>query len=152
MVTVEEDEIARAIYLLLERGKVLAEGAGAVGLAALLSRKVDNKDKTSIAIVSGGNIDLTHIYRIILRGLMREGRMARITGYVPDSPGQLRTILEIIAKHRGNVIGIEHDRADPRIPAWHAKVTITFEAAGRDVIKKILDEIREKGYTFAQQS
>jgi threonine dehydratase len=152
VVSVGEDEIARAIYLLLERGKVLAEGAGAVGLAALLSGKVENRERTSVALVSGGNIDLTHIYRIILRGLMREGRMARISGYLPDSPGQLKTVLDIIAMHRGNVIGIEHDRADPRIPAWHAKVIITFEVAGEEEMKKILEELEEEGYRFTLQS
>ena len=149
---VGEDEIAHAIYLLLERGKVLAEGAGAISLAALLSGKVDARNKTSIAIISGGNIDLTHIYRIILRGLAKEGRLARIRGFVRDSPGQLRTVLDIIAKHRGNVIGIQHDRIDPNIPAWHALVTITFEAMGREVIRKILDELASAGYSFEEVS
>ena len=150
--TVEEDEIAHAIYLLLERGKVLAEGAGAASLAGLLSGKVDTRGNTSVALISGGNIDLTHIYRIILRGLTREGRLARITGYLPDSPGQLKTVLDIIAKHRGNVIGIQHDRIDPALPAWHAKVTITFEAAGKARIKKILEELESAGYTFRLES
>ncbi len=148
MVTVEEDEIAHAIYLLLERGKVLAEGAGAISLAALLHGRIDTRGQTSTAIISGGNIDLTHIYKIILRGLTREGRLARITGYVPDSPGQLKRILEVIASKRGNVIGIQHDRIDPKLPAWHARVTITFEAAGRDKIEEILETLRREGYEF----
>ncbi len=152
VVTVEEDELAHAIYLLLERGKVLAEGAGAASLAALLSGKVDARGKTSVAIISGGNIDLTHIYRIILRGLTREGRLARISGYVPDSPGQLRNVLDIIASHRGNVIGIYHDRIDPALPAWHAKVTIIFEAPGRPAIEKILEALERGGYKFTLES
>ncbi|MEB3766076.1 MAG: threonine ammonia-lyase [Desulfurococcales archaeon] len=151
MITVEEDEIAHAIYLLLERGKVLSEGAGAVPLAALLYGRVDTRDKTSVAIISGGNIDLTHIYRIILRGLGREGRLARIAGYVPDAPGQLRRVLEVIASNRGNVIGIQHDRIDPRLPAWHAKVIVTFEAPGRDKIKMIVKTLREEGYEFWEE-
>ncbi|MCE4619530.1 MAG: threonine ammonia-lyase [Desulfurococcales archaeon] len=146
--TVEEDEIAHAIYLLLERGKVLAEGAGAASLAAIIHGKAPVRGDTTISIVSGGNIDLTHIYRIILRGLARAGRLARITGFVPDAPGQLRNILDIIAKHRGNVIGIYHDRTSENLPAWNAMVTITFEAPGREAINAILQELREKGYEF----
>ncbi len=148
--TVGEDDIAHAIYLLLERGKVLAEGAGAISLAALLSGRIDGREKRSVAIISGGNIDLTHIYRIILRGLTREGRLSRIWGYVPDSPGQLRNVLDIIARNRGNVIGIEHDRIDPNLPAWHARVIITFEAPGREKIKGILAELQEAGYKFEE--
>ncbi len=152
MVTVEEDEIAHAIYLLLERGKVLSEGAGAVSLAALLYGKVKTDGKTSVAIISGGNIDLTHIYKIILRGLLREGRLGRIAGYVPDAPGQLKHILDVIASQRGNVIGIQHDRIDPRLPAWHAKVIITFEAPGRDKIKKIIELLKKEGYEFWEEN
>lgn len=148
IVTVEEDEIAHAIYLLLERGKVLAEGAGAVSLAALIHGKIEARNRTSIAIISGGNIDLTHIYKIILRGLTREGRLARISGYVPDAPGQLSRILTIIAGRRGNIIGIQHDRIDPRLPAWHAKVTITFEAPGEEKIKEIISALKSEGYDF----
>ena len=150
--TVGESDIAHAIYLLLERGKVLAEGAGAISLAALLSGRVNTRGRTTVALISGGNIDLTHIYRIILRGLTREGRLARISGYIPDSPGQLRTVLDIIARNRGNVIGIEHDRIDPNLPAWHARVTITFEAPGRERIKQILGELAEAGYSFEEQA
>ena len=146
--TVEEDEIAHAIYLLLERGKVLAEGAGAASLAAIIHGKVPVRGDKTISIVSGGNIDLTHIYRIILRGLARAGRLARITGFVPDAPGQLRNVLDIIARHRGNVIGIYHDRTGENLPAWNAMVTITFEAPGREAIDAILRELREKGYEF----
>ncbi len=147
VVTVDEDEIAHAIYMLLERGKVLAEGAGAAAPAAILHGKIPYEGAT-VGIVSGGNIDLTHIYRIILRGLSREGRLARITGYVPDAPGQLRNILDIIASRRGNVIGIFHDRTGSKIPAWHALVSITFEAPGRQAVEEILRMLREAGYEF----
>jgi len=149
VVTVEEGEIAHAIYLLLERGKVLAEGAGATSLAALLAGKINSPPgSTNIAIVSGGNIDLTHLYRIILRGLSREGRLAKIAGYVPDAPGQLRTILDIIASKRGNVIGIFHDRTSQKIPAWHALVTITMEVPNARTVEEVLRELAENGYTF----
>ena len=148
---VSEDEIAHAIYMLLERGKVLAEGAGAVAPAAIMNRRIPGEGPVA-GIVSGGNIDLTHIYRIILRGLSREGRLATIAGYVPDAPGQLKRILEIIAGHRGNVIGIFHDRTHKSIPAWHALVKVTFEAPGVEAINKILEEVREAGYEFWLES
>jgi len=149
VVTVDEAEIAHAIYLLLERGKVLAEGAGATSLAALLYGKVNSpQGSTNVALISGGNIDLTHLYRIILRGLSREGRLAKIAGYVPDAPGQLRTILDIIASRRGNVIGIFHDRTSQKIPAWHALVTITMEVPNLETVNAILSELEEHGYMF----
>ena len=148
---VSEDEIAHAIYMLLERGKVLAEGAGAVAPAAIMNRKIPGEGPVA-GIVSGGNIDLTHIYRIILRGLAREGRLATITGYVPDAPGQLKKILSIIAGHRGNVIGIYHDRTAKSIPAWHALVKITFEAPGQKAIRNILRDIQAAGYEFWLES
>ncbi|MCE4601157.1 MAG: threonine ammonia-lyase [Desulfurococcales archaeon] len=146
---VEEDELAHTIYLLLERGKVLAEGAGAAALAAMIHGKIPAvRNRKSIAVVSGGNIDLTHIYRITLRGLAKAGRLAKITGFVPDAPGQLKTVLEVIASHRGNVIGIFHDRTSQNIPAWSALVSITVEVPGRDAIKLIIDELRRSGYEF----
>lgn len=148
VVLVDEDELAHSIYLLLERGKVLAEGAGAAALSAMIHGKLPIEGKTSIGIVSGGNIDLTHIYRIILRGLSKAGRLAKVSGYVPDAPGQLKTVLEVIAAHRGNVIGIFHDRTSQNLPAWNALVSITFEAPRREVIDKILKELRDKGYEF----
>ncbi|MCE4619301.1 MAG: threonine ammonia-lyase [Desulfurococcales archaeon] len=148
VVLVEEDELAHSIYLLLERGKVLAEGAGAASLAAIIHGKLPIAGNTSIGIISGGNIDLTHIYRIILRGLSKAGRLAKISGYVPDAPGQLKTILEVIASHRGNVIGIFHDRTSQALPAWNALVSITFEVPGRETIAKILSELKERGYEF----
>ncbi len=151
VVTVGEEEIARAMYLLLERGKVLAEGAGAAGLAALLSGRVEAGRRT-VVIVSGGNVDLTSLEKVILKGLAAEGRIARITGYIPDAPGQLKSVLEAIAEHRCNVVDVIHDRMDPSIPPGHAKVTIIFETPGPETTEKVLKSIEGRGYRFTLEA
>jgi threonine dehydratase len=148
IVLVSEEEIAYAIYMLLERAKVLAEGAGAAALAALLAGKVACEGKRVVALVTGGNIDLTTLYRVLLRGVASQGRLARITGYVLDVPGELAKILSVIAKYRGNVVDIYHDRSDAKAPAWHAKVSIVFEAPSRDTVETIVRELRSIGYVF----
>ncbi|WP_457590869.1 threonine ammonia-lyase [Geoglobus sp.] len=148
VVTVNEDEIARAIHFLLEKEKVLAEGAGAAGVAALLGGKVDVEGRRVAIIVSGGNIDLTAIYRLIIRGLANSGRLAVIRGYVPDSPGKLSEVTGIIARHRGNIIDVVHHREDLRAPAWHTALQVVFEVESPSTVNKILDELRSRGYTF----
>ncbi len=148
IVTVGEDDISRAIYMLLERKKTLVEGAGAVGVATLLSGKLKLEDKKVVALLSGGNIDLTVLNRIILRGLAESGKLARITGYIPDYPGQLRKALDVIARNRGNILDIIHDRSDPQTPAWHAKVTIVFETPNTSITRKIVEELEREGFKF----
>ena len=148
IVVVDEDEIARAMYLLLERGKVLAEGAGAASVAALLQGVKGLEGKRVVALISGGNVDLTSLEKVILKGLVREGSLARITGFIPDRPGELRRILDIIARHKCNVVDVIHDRTDPAIPPWHAKVSIVMEAPSREALEKVMAELEEAGYRF----
>ena len=146
IVTVEEEDIAEAIYVLLERKKTLVEGAGAVGVAALISGKLRVEGKRVVALLSGGNIDLTILNKIILRGLSKAGKLARVTCYIPDYPGQLKRALEVIARHRGNILDIAHDRSDPQTPPWHAKVTIVFETPNVNTTKKIIEELEREGF------
>ncbi|MET1101772.1 MAG: threonine ammonia-lyase [Pyrodictiaceae archaeon] len=148
IVTVSEEELAHTIYLLLERGKVLVEGAGAASLAALIYHKVELQGRRVIAIISGGNIDLNALYRVLLRGLAEGGRLARIIGYLPDYPGQLYQVLETIARYRGNILDIFHDRSDVMAPAWHAKVSIIFEIPSKDHLENIIKELRRRGFSF----
>jgi len=150
VITVEEDDIARAIYLLLERSKILSEGAGATGLAALISGNIDVKGKNVVAIISGGNIDLNVIYRVLLRGLTSHSRIARIEGYIPDMPGELRRVLDVIAKCKGNVLEVQHDRTDIRAPPWHAKVSILIEIPNIEALENIMDELKRCGYRFSK--
>ncbi len=152
VVNVSEDEICQAIYLVLERTKTLVEGAGAAAVAALMSGKLRVDGKEVVAILSGGNIDLTLLHRVLLRALSKAGRIVRITGYVPDYPGQLAKVLQVISAYKGNVIDINHDRSDLRAPAWHARVTITFEIPSRAVVDEVLKELKGCGMFFELES
>lgn len=142
---VEEDQIARAIYLLLERTKLLAEGAGALPIAALLSRGEEIPGKNVVAVISGGNTDLTTLYRILMRGLMREGRIARITLSLKDVPGSLEKVLKILADLRCNILDIQHDRFDLDIKPGYAKVKILMEVPSEQVIKTAITKLRDLG-------
>ncbi|MCE4599328.1 MAG: threonine ammonia-lyase [Desulfurococcales archaeon] len=147
LVTVKEEDIAKAIYLLLERGKVLAEGAGAAPLAAIISGSLSLEGDTAI-VISGGNIDLTHIYKLLLWGLTGNGRIATIHGYVPDVPGTLAKITSVIARNRGNIVEVLHDRADINTPAWHTALRISIEIPSKEAIDAILRDLRKMGYNF----
>lgn len=146
IVTVTEDEIARAMFLLLERGKLLAEGAGAAPLAALLSSKINVRNKTVIAIISGGNADLTTIYRVILRGLSLENRVIKLRAVLKDVPGTLKEVLEIIAKNRGNIVDIRHDRFTLAAKPGYAVVELIVELLDPHTKDKIIKEISRLGY------
>ena len=104
IVTVEEEEIASAILLLLEREKTVAEGAGAAAVAAILHHKIDCTGKRIAAIVSGGNIDVGILSRIIERGLAKDGRLIRLRIHLPDYPGALHTLTGVLADHRANIV------------------------------------------------
>ncbi len=112
IVTVSEEEIASAILYLLEKEKTVAEGAGAVAVAALLNHKVRGLEgRRVVAIVTGGNIDVNVISRIIERGLVRDGRLVRMLVAMQDKPGQLAKVSTVVANHRANVIEVHHTRA-----------------------------------------
>ena len=109
--TVEEEEIANAILLLLEREKTLAEGAGAAALAAVLNRKLPLAGQRVAILVCGGNIDVTLLARIIERGLVKDGRLVRLRVHLPDYPGALHRLTGILADHRANIVETAYDRA-----------------------------------------
>ncbi|RLG88711.1 MAG: threonine ammonia-lyase [Thermoprotei archaeon] len=148
IVTVSEDEIAQAMYLLLERNKILAEGAGAAGLAALLSGKINVRGKKVVTIISGGNVDLTAIYRIILRGLSSIGRIVSLRGSIPDVPGSLSRVLQIIAEERGNIVEIYHNRFEPLVDPWHAQVELIVEVPSIDIVNRIIKRLKSLGFAF----
>ena len=111
IVTVSDDEIAAAILALIEQQKLITEGAGAVSVAAAMFNKVDIKGKKVCCLLSGGNIDVTILSRVIKRGLLKSGRTYSLTIELLDKPGQLKGVADIIAKEGGNVISIHHERA-----------------------------------------
>ncbi len=149
IVTVDEDEIAHSMYLLLERAKTLVEGAGASTLAALISGKIQGiENKNVVAILTGGNADLTSIYRVIIRGLLKHGKMVKIYGYVPDTPGTLYRITEVIAKHRCNIVDIRHERFGERIPLLYTYIEILLEIPSREAVNSIINDLQKSGFEF----
>ncbi|MEM0321667.1 MAG: pyridoxal-phosphate dependent enzyme, partial [Thermoprotei archaeon] len=127
IVTVSDDEISYAIVLLLERAKLVAEGAGAASLAAVLSGKVDVRNGKTVCLISGGNIDLLMLDRVLERGLKSAGRRLKIRVVLKDKPGQLRDVLEVIAGKGGNILSIDHDRTNTNISLSLAYVTMNIE-------------------------
>src|SRR6185312_8019539 len=111
IVTVDEEEIANAVLLLLEREKTMAEGAGAAAIAALINRKIHMAGKKIAVLVCGGNMDVTLLSRIIERGLVKDGRLVRLRVHLPDYPGALHRLTGILADHRANIVETSYDRA-----------------------------------------
>jgi threonine dehydratase len=146
LVTVTEEEIANAILLLLEIEKTVVEGAGAVPLAALANRRVALEGKTVALILSGGNIDVNVIARVIERGLVKDGRLVRLRVRLRDRPGALARLTALVAEARANVLRIEHDRAFSRAPVGDSEVELTLETSGRDQIEAIKRHLAEAGY------
>lgn len=145
IVTVDDEAIANAILLMLERSKLMVEGAGAVGLAAILQGKIPAKGRV-VSVISGGNIDVNFISRIIERGLVKAGRRVRISTHIVDRPGALQKLLTLVAKSKANVIHVYHDRVERNVPLGQAVVEISLET--RDVLHtdEILAMLRSQGY------
>ncbi|MBI1388064.1 MAG: threonine ammonia-lyase [bacterium] len=146
IVLVEEEEIAAAIIVLLDIEKTLVEGAGAVPLAALMFKELGLRGKKVGLILSGGNIDLNLLSKIVERGLIKEGRMARLRIELLDIPGQLASISACISKHRANVIEVYHNRSFADVPLGKTYLDITIEARGREHTQEIVESIRQMGY------
>ncbi|SPF43861.1 L-threonine dehydratase catabolic TdcB [Candidatus Sulfotelmatobacter kueseliae] len=147
IVTVEEEEIANAILLLLEREKTLAEGAGAAALAAVLNRKLPLEGKKVAVLVCGGNIDVTLLARIIERGLVKDGRLVRLRVHLPDYPGALHRLTGILADHRANIVETAYDRAYHGVNLGDTAIDITMETRGPDHIAELLAALETAGYT-----
>lgn len=145
-VTVSEDEIATAILTLMERQKLVCEGAGAVAVAAILFGKVDLKDKTTCCVLSGGNIDVNILSRVISRGLLKTGRTADLTIHLLDKPGQLLRVSEIISDHGGNVIGVFYDQGEEEMEVNSCVLRIKMETRDSDQIEEIKQALREDGF------
>ncbi len=146
LVTVSEEEIANAILLLLEIEKTVVEGAGAVPLAALANRRVALEGRTVALVVSGGNIDVNVIARVIERGLVKDGRLVRLRVRLRDRPGALARLTALVAEARANVLHIEHDRAFSRAPVGDSEVALTLETSGRPQIEAIKQHLADAGY------
>ena len=147
VVTVSEDEIAAAILALMEKQKVVAEGAGAVSVAAAMFRKVpDMAGKKVCCIVSGGNIDVNILSRVITRGLLTSGRNAMLTIALEDKPGQLVGVASIISECGANVVGVTHERSDANMPVASCFLKVSMETRDFGQINEIRQKLTEAGF------
>jgi len=146
IVVVTEEEIANAILLLLEIEKTVVEGAGATTLAALLNRPLRLDGRAVVLVLSGGNIDVTMISRIIERGLVKDGRLVRLAVMLVDRPGALARLTTLIAESRANILHIEHHRAFSRGGIGESEVELTLETSGREQIDEIKTRLSSAGY------
>jgi len=144
VVTVNDEEIANALYLLLQRAKLVVEPAGAVALAAILSKKVNFLGKNVVAVLSGGNVNLSLLTQIIERGMIKNKLLTKISIIALDKPKVLRDILTILANLGSNVQAISHDRGTTSVPVGYVKIIITFQTLGKEQIDVIKKELNRK--------
>lgn len=147
VITVTEDEIASAILALMESQKTVSEGAGATTVAAYMFRKVDTSLKT-VCLVSGGNIDVTTLSRVIDRGLIKSGRLAEITTKVQDKPGMLINLLQIVGATGANIKEIDHKHEDVDSDVNACVVSMVLETRNADHVARIIEAIKAAGYTI----
>lgn len=145
IVTVDDEAIAGAILLLLERAKLMVEGAGAISLAAILNGKIPQKGKI-VSVISGGNIDVNTISRIIERGLVKSGRRVRLSTVLLDRPGALEGFLTVIAKLKANILHVHHDRVERHVPIGRSNVEVCLETRDTMHTEEIIATLRQDGY------
>ena len=146
IVTVSDDEISTAILELIEREKMIAEGAGATSVAAAMFNKLPIKGKNVVCLVSGGNIDVTILSRVINRGLQKAGRLAELVVELTDKPGQLLGVSEIISSYGANVVSLEHNRSDERLDINDCVLRISIETRNQEHLDEIKDALVNGGF------
>jgi threonine dehydratase len=146
IVTVDEEEIANAILLLLEKEKTLTEGAGAVAAAAVLQHKIHFTGKRVGVFIGGGNIDVSLLSRIIERGLVKDGRLVRLRIHLPDHPGALQKLAGVIASQKANIVETNYDRAYYGVLLGDTVIDITMETRGPDNIAELMAALDAAGY------
>ncbi|HEY8173278.1 MAG TPA: threonine ammonia-lyase, partial [Dehalococcoidia bacterium] len=151
VVVVGEDDIAQAMVLLLERSKLVVEGAGAVGVAALLAGKVQASGKRVAVVLSGGNVDINMIARVVEHGLMRAGRYFSLTVGLDDKPGQLAKLSSLLASTGANVLSVAHHRFGIAMPVGRVQVVLLLEVRNRDHAREVEAELRAQGFAPGPQ-
>ncbi len=147
MVLVDEDQIAAAMLTLIERKKVISEGAGAVPLAALLGRLIEiPKGSRVILVISGGNVDSPLLERVIRQGLFRNGRIMRFSVCLEDIPDALACLLSITAGLKANVLHITHQRSGRNLPVYLSRVEVELETRGPAHVEEVIQELQREGY------
>ncbi|HLU21288.1 MAG TPA: threonine ammonia-lyase [Bacillaceae bacterium] len=146
IITVDEMEIAQTMLMLLERNKLLVEGSGAVSLAALVQKRIPLKNKKVVPIISGGNVDVSFISRIIERGMVESGRFMRFRTILKDKPGNLEKILEVISELNGNILDISLSHIGDKIYPNYAQLSISIETKNQEHKDEIYAVLKTKGY------
>ncbi len=152
IVTVGEDEIASAILALMEGQKTVAEGAGAVPVAACMFGKVDTSEKKTVCVVSGGNVDVTTLSRVITKGLSKSGRLVELTTKVTDKPGSLLSMLQIVSQSGANILTISHSREDRDSEVGACIVSLVLETRNSDHVAAIKLALTDAGYPLLHNS
>lgn len=150
VVTVSEDEIAAAILALIEKQKLVAEGAGAVSVAAAMFNKVPIKGKKTVCIVSGGNIDVTSLNRVITRGLVKSGRNCTLTLDLEDKPGQLSIVTGVLGSLGANIISIAHERNTSSTQIHGCMLRAEVETRSHEHVEDIKRGLREAGFRLVE--
>lgn len=151
IITVTDDEIAAAILMLMEKQKMVAEGAGAVSVAAAMFNKLPIKGKNVVCIVSGGNIDVNILARVITRGLLMSGRKTSLTIALVDKPGQLLGVSRIISECGGNVVAVDYDNGDPDMDINSCFLKITMETKDHEHIEAIIKELEKNDFKIVKE-
>ncbi len=146
IVTVSDDEIAETILLLLERSKQVVEPAGAISLAAVLNNKIEVYDKKVACILSGGNIDVSFIHRVIQKGLVKRGREMKFKTILPDVPGSLVTLSQKISDLGANIVLVSHDRVDMDLSLDEAIIHIGCQVSSAEHGRKVIRGLEKAGY------
>jgi threonine dehydratase len=145
VVTVTDDEISEAIVLLAERTKLVVEGAGAVGVAALLNGRVEGTGPVCV-VLSGGNIDASLLISVMRHGLTRAGRYLVVRSRVPDRPGELIKLLQLVAEERANVVSVEHHREGMQLPIGQTEVELTLAMRDEEHCDELRRALAEQGF------
>ena len=151
IVCVSEDEIAAAILALIEKQKLIAEGAGAVPVAAAMFKKLPIEGKKTVCVVSGGNIDVNILSRVITRGLMMTGRNVNLTIELVDKPGQLQQVSKIIADCGANVVSVYYDHGDTNMAITSCFLKLALETRDSDQIETIKQELGKAGFRIVTE-
>ncbi len=146
MVTVSDDEISAAVLLLLERAKQVVETSGAASLAAVLNHKVDVAGKKVVCVLSGGNIDVSFIHKIVEKGLVTRCRQLKFSILMPDVPGSLERFSHVVAAHNANIILFQHDRVRADLEIGEAVIQVVCEVGGVEHAKRLIDDLDGHGY------
>ena len=146
VVTVSDDETAAAILALIEKHKLVAEGAGAVAVAAVMFNKLPVEGKKVVCLISGGNIDVSTLNRVINRGLAKSGRTYTFIIDLPDKPGQLSGVCNVVAEHGGNVLTVTHERINTSTEINGCTIRLDLETRNHEHIDALRRALAEAGY------